>query len=74
MQPSELELCTTVELVKELVRRKTFLGVVVHCEQELKGEWVGERTFRVRFNENLSSAQAARLLEAITDYLEHDRC
>ena len=70
MEPSALELFTTRELVDELMRRRTFLGVVIHSEEELKGEWEGERTFQVHFNDNLSSGQATRLLEAIAEYME----
>jgi hypothetical protein len=65
MQPSSIELCSTAELVEELMRRQTFLGVVVHSEQELKGRWTGERTFKVHFNANLDAAQACRLLGAV---------
>jgi hypothetical protein len=71
MNPSELELYTTRELVDELMRRKTFLGVVVHSEEELKGEWSGERTFQVHFNHNLDAGQATRLLDTVADYMEH---
>jgi hypothetical protein len=70
MEPSALELFSTCELVDELMRRRTFLGVVIHSEEELKGEWKGERTFQVHFNENLNAGQATRLLEAIVDYME----
>src|SRR5436190_1642321 len=35
-----LELYTTRELIEELMRRTTFLGVVVHSEEELRnGAW-----------------------------------
>ena len=37
MQPSDLAFYTTKELVAELMQRKTFLGVIVHAEKELKG-------------------------------------
>jgi hypothetical protein len=70
MEPSALELFTTRELVDELMRRKTFLGVVVHSETELKGPWQGERTFQVHFNSNLEPGQAGRLLDAVAEYME----
>ncbi len=73
MHPADLELFTTKELVGELMRRKTFLGVVVHSEQELKDKaWTGERVFKVHYNSNLDSEQACRLLDAITDYMERN--
>ena len=70
MDLSALELFTTRELVAELMRRKTFLGVVVHSENELKGDWEGERTFQVHFNSNLGATQASRLLDAVAQYME----
>jgi len=74
MQPSELELFSTRELINELMRRRTFLGVVVHSEQELKGDWGDERTFKVHFNGNLDTAQAGRLLETVADYIDVHLC
>ena len=70
MQPTTLELCATRDLVEELMRRKTFLGVIVHAEQELKGPWEGERMFKVRFNDNLNAAEACRLLERVAEHME----
>jgi len=70
MQPTTLELCTTGELVEELLRRRTFLGVVVHSEQELKGPWQGERMFKVRFNDNLNADEACRLLGRVAEHME----
>jgi hypothetical protein len=74
MEPSALELYTTTELVEELMRRKTFLGVVVHSEQELKGPWKGERSFRVHYNSNLDAGQACRLLDAVAEYMQQKGC
>jgi len=66
MRLSDLELCTTKELIAELMRRPTFLGVVVQSEEEYRNEvWGDERIFKVHFNENLGDEQAARLLEAV---------
>jgi hypothetical protein len=70
MEPTTLELCTTRELVEELLRRKTFLGVVVHSEEELKGPWQGERMFKVRFNDNLNAGEARRLLGRVAEHME----
>jgi hypothetical protein len=74
MEPSPLELYTTRELVEELMRRQTFLGVIVHAELELKGEWKGERTFQVHFNSNLDATQACRLLDTIAQHMERQDC
>jgi hypothetical protein len=75
MQPTDLELYTTAELVEELLRRKTFLGVVVHSEEEFKSDsWEGQRIFKVHYNSNLDAGQACRLLAAITDYMDRNHC
>ena len=75
MEPSELELYTTKELINELVRRKTFLGVIIHSGDELKSkEWTGEKTFKVHFNANLDTLQASRLLDTVANYLDQNIC
>jgi hypothetical protein len=74
MEPSALELYTTRELIDELIRRQTFLGVVVHAEDDLKGAWTGEKTFQVHFNSNLDAAQAGRLLDVVSSYMERENC
>ena len=63
---NDLELFSTRELIAELMRRRTFLGVVVHSETELKERsWNDERVFKVHFNGNLDSFEAGRLLESV---------
>jgi hypothetical protein len=62
-------LYTTRELINELMRRKTFLGVVIHSEKELRGEWPGEGMFQVHFNSNLDPVQVSRLLDAIAQFI-----
>ena len=70
MPPSDLELHTTQELIEELMRRKTFLGVVVHSPQGLKGGgWTGERVFTVHHNANLGPDEAGRLLDVVAEHL-----
>lgn len=69
MERAELAFFTTEELVKELTRRTTFLGVVVHAEEGLKGHWAGERNFCVSFNSNLSSREVRRLLGVVSEGL-----
>jgi hypothetical protein len=75
MNPDPIELYTTAELIDELMNRRTFLGVVINSEKELKGEWPGEGTFQVHFNSNLDGSSASRLLEAVAQYmaLHYDR-
>lgn len=69
---SELAFHTTQELIQELMSRKTFLGVVVHSSDELRGSrWAGDQMFKVHFNSNLEPEQAARLLDVIASHLDN---
>jgi hypothetical protein len=74
MKFGDLELFTTQELIDELLRRKTFLGVVVHSETELRGSWDEEHLFRVHFNENLTTAETSRLLEIMAESIDREYC
>jgi len=56
--------------VQELMSRKTFLGVIVHAEEDLKGKWKGERYFHVHVNANLDVPQASRLLEVLANRMD----
>lgn len=71
---SDLAFHTTEELVTELIRRKTFLGVVIHSAHELKmGSWRGGQVFRVHSNSNLDMAEVARLLHAISEHVDQQQ-
>lgn len=75
MEAGELAFYPTHELVNELMKRTTFLGVVVHSEEEWKGDaWGEERTFKVQFNSNLDTAEASRLLSRVAEYLNLNCC
>jgi hypothetical protein len=75
VEHSELAFCTTQELVSELVRRSTFLGVVVHSDEEWRGgTWGEERSFKVHFNSNLTTTEARRLLETIAEFIDRHHC
>jgi hypothetical protein len=70
-----LELYTAEQLIGELMRRKTFLGVVVQAEEDCKTrKWQGDKVFKVHFNANLSPEQAGRLLDVISDHLDRNYC
>jgi hypothetical protein len=71
MQAGELEIHATEELIAELMRRRTFLGVVVQSVNEYKDpEWSGKGAFKVHYNSNLDAEQACRLLEAVTESMD----
>jgi hypothetical protein len=72
MQAGDLELFATEQLIAELMRRRTFLGVVVQSVDEHKeSEWSGKGAFKVHYNSNLDVDQACRLLEAVTESMDH---
>jgi hypothetical protein len=75
MEPSDLAFYTSHELIEELMRRKTFLGVVVHSADEIKTQgWPGEQTFKVRFNSNLDTPKVSRLLNKLSEYIDLNHC
>jgi len=68
---TELAFFTTKELIDELMSRKTFLGVVIHSQQEFRGQsWGQERIFQVQFNSNLDQVKAARLLDTVAEFMD----
>lgn len=73
MTPGELELVSTSELVEELVRRHTFMGIVVQAAEERRMPWdSGERVFRVHYNSNLEHDEVGRLLAVISEQLDRN--
>ncbi|MGN6136674.1 MAG: hypothetical protein ACTHOU_19500 [Aureliella sp.] len=75
MDPNDLGLFTTQELIAELMRRRTFMGVVVHSSEEARGQdWEPERTFKVHFNHNLDTLCASRLLDAVAEHMSIYPC
>jgi len=75
MKPSELTFFTCKELVDELMRRQTFLGVVVHAQNDFKEQrWTPEQVFRVHFNINLDAAEVSRLLERVSAHIDQHHC
>ncbi len=75
MEPQELELFSTKQLISELMRRRSFLGVIVHSEEEERGqEWSEVRMFKMHFNKNLDSTSAGRLLQTVAERINLDLC
>jgi hypothetical protein len=71
MHSHELAFYTTTDLIEELMRRKTFLGVVFHSDAEYRGgAWKAGKVFKVHLNANMDGGQAGRLLEAVSAHLE----
>jgi hypothetical protein len=69
MQSTELEFYTSEELIRELMRRKTFYGCVVHATEDHKHDDWDERTLRVHFNGNLTQQSTGRLLDTVAEHL-----
>ena len=73
MIQDDLELVSTQDLIEELMRRTTFQGIVVHSQEEARGQdWSGERVFTVRFNANLEHEAAGRLLGIVSEYMDRN--
>jgi len=73
MNSEDLGLYTSEELVSELLRRQTFMGVLVRGEGDWKGRWDGVRNFKVSFNDNLDTEEVRRLLGVVAEHLPcHD--
>lgn len=67
---NDLELFTTTELIEEIIRRKTFQGVIVHAEGDCKNQnWRGVRDFQVHWNDNLGRREAGDILERMSHAL-----
>jgi hypothetical protein len=71
MDQDDLAFFTSQDLIDELMRRSSFLGIVIHSrEEERGGPWPPERTFRVHHNSNLQSHEACRLLRVVADHMD----
>ena len=65
---NELAFYSSAELVDELLRRQSFLGVVVCAVGETRGRgWKGNKDFQVRFNDNLDAGSVRRLLNVVAE-------
>jgi hypothetical protein len=70
MDPNELAFYSSRDLIDELLRRESFLGVIVHSAEETRGRgWTGNKAFQVRFNSNLDMDAAGRLLNLVAEGL-----
>jgi hypothetical protein len=68
MTTNELAFYSSTELVDELLRRQSFLGVIVHAVSETRGsDWKGNKDFQVRFNDNLDLDAVKRLLNVVAE-------
>jgi hypothetical protein len=66
-----IELVATADLIQELLGRKTFLGVLVHVQGEIRAgvpqNANGQVNFCVRASSDLSQPGVIALLEAAAD-------
>ena len=71
---SDLAFYTTQELIDELLRRKTFAGVVIRSEQEYRCNNRGEKRIFKAYHKNLSAAEVGQLLDAVVQQLDRQGC
>jgi hypothetical protein len=75
MESDSLALFTVKDLVDELMRRRTFLGVILHSGHDCKNAtWNGTHMFKVHYNSNLNAAEAAGLLSTVSEYIQQNCC
>ena len=74
MTTTDLSLVPAGDLIAELMRRTTFLGVVIQATQDYKGKWPAEQDFRVHFNDNLDLDKTSGLLDAVSRYIDLHHC
>lgn len=75
MDPTELDFFTTQQLVAELMRRPTFMGIVVHSAEEARGQAAApERIFKVHFNQNFDRHDASKLLDIVAEHMNIFPC
>ena len=70
MNPMDIELFGTRELIDELMRRTTFQGVIVHAVDGAKSATgTASALFAVRHNGNLDTEEAGRLLDVVSQHI-----
>ncbi len=70
MPGDELAFFTSAQLIQELMQRTTFYGCIVHAAGDHRGEDWQERLFHVHCGPALSTAEASRLLETISERID----
>jgi 3-dehydroquinate dehydratase len=67
----DLELTTSEELMKELINRTTFVGIIIHSKHENRGNHVTHSNFTVKIGA-LNDEQAIHILELALDKLKSE--
>jgi hypothetical protein len=63
---TSLEFYTSAELVNELMKRKTFMGIIIHSKEEFKERtWQGDKAFHVHVTANLDAGETSLILGAV---------
>lgn len=68
-KPPDLELYTSEELIQELLRRTTFVGVLIRSQDEAKGI-SKHRCFRVDGSLNISDDQIFEILDGLVSQMK----
>jgi hypothetical protein len=67
---NDLEFYSIEELINEIIKRKTFQGIIIHTEGDCKeNKWRGIKDFKVHWNNNLQKHEASQILENMSHVL-----
>lgn len=67
---NDLELYSSQELIKEIMNRHTFQGIIIHTECDCKEQrWDGKRNFSLRWNDNLEREEVSAILQQMVSIL-----
>lgn len=64
-----IEFYTSEELVQELSKRNTFVGIIIHSEKEHKAEHSLHKHWHV-VSSNLTNEQALKLMNDVANYFQ----
>ena len=65
-----LEFYTTEDLIKEIINRTTFQGIILQAENDCKNKnWRGKKTFKIHWNENLTKKEVIEILQSTAESL-----
>ena len=66
---NDLEFYTSEELIRELLARTTFVGIVIHSEKEAIGV-SKHKSFQMSCSSNLNPDQAFMILDSCVEYMK----
>lgn len=70
VQQPELAFCQTEDLIRELLNRTLFVGILVYSEKEAAGHASRHQSFMMKTTPNLEQNQIAAVLETALEQLK----